>query len=604
MLSAVFFFSILSFVLLLKPKLFLFICQLIGKKKMKRKLEKPAGECAVKICQRSVYNNCKHCPYHVLDKQQTKLRVSHPSVAATVAHVLGQMVSIDDHGQRSRLLEDTKQKITAMKKRMAKPIKHQQEQLSEEHSAQLEYKETTTESVMFRQRVCNAESTITRERRPDGTVLEHEIVRSSTNEQEIEFKREVQKSVSLFLKRVATEQHQWTQKMRDPQYWEQISNHSKARCSDGFYNCGAILAHTDLPLDQSLQQHESQLQAIGAAICAAKPTEVALRTKIEWLAFAHKQLEAYPATAWAIKHCHTIFSGVEQLKAMDAADLEAFTQSPAPPQIAVQMPCSTNDPSFLSRKKMMWVTVNKDPPIPRTTLTDTQLMDMTKALPLYCNYEDALRPPKKRGIKFALEDKSVIHTMAEFVDDIMSGEYTRLLCFIASWQISWRVVHNIVMTELTVERVEQKNGLHNEFIAMQFRDAVKIPFSNPDLAVPLGWAHLTVALPLRSIEVILPDFIALRLAGAQVEQWHKDVYCPAIAARIAFQPRYKEQDFICLDGEQYPRSVVDNAPEFATVLEQLAKKDWQDKQVNNRNEARQEKLRLKPLFPANCYMNA
>jgi len=60
------------------------------------------------------------------------------------------------------------------------------------------------ESASLKQRVNNAESAIvifTRERRPDGTVLEQELIRPLTKEHN--FKREVQKSVGLFLEQYA-----------------------------------------------------------------------------------------------------------------------------------------------------------------------------------------------------------------------------------------------------------------------------------------------------------------------------------------------------------------------------------------------------------------
>ena len=541
---------------------------------MKRPAEekKPEGVCSRGGCHRTSYNNVKTCAYHLLLSHRAQLSGPYPELAQRVSVVINRMSTMSNMAEIDQLFEHTKRQVKHAKKTARPPVPTGPPPLTTELTQT--YQERTSESVVQRQRVSTATADITRERRPDGTVLEHETVLTSTSEFEVEHKREVQRAVTTYLNRVATEQHQWTQQIRNADYWDEFCQSVQYRCETV---SGGLFKYADLPLEQSLDQHEAQLQTITAAILAAKPPVLTLASKLEWLRFANDQVRhVYPQTARAFKRIHSIFNAAATIKAMDQERSDEYNRLKALgqlPKVAYQSPCLRKD-GLLTRKNLLNLEADAAAPMPRTNLTEDELMDLKNAFGVYCSFEHLL--PRTNGPKHThLGDQ--LYKIEAFVEEFMKGQYGRLMCAIASWQIAWRVMHGVELSGFSRPQLQNHDGMTNEYVEMQDRDAATIPFYNPDHQIRLSWVRLSVDYQRRGFELILPDFVALRLFGAPVARWHREQYCPVIAAQIAHEPRYNEQSFVHLDGKEYPRSVVDNAPEFQTVLAQLANRKDQSK---------------------------
>ena len=557
------------------------------------------GLCSRRGCPRAGYKLGKICAYHLMMNYRYQLGRSHPDLAAEAAPVLTLMATISNVAELDRLFEETKQHLKIAKKQRpaslscgtakpkethasfpsfvqsalqsaTKPAVKSAVQTSTVYSRQkadavsVQSTETHKESVTQRQRHSTSESKVIREKRPDGTVIEHEVSRTRTSENEVEFKREAQRAVKLLFERVASEQHQWTKHIQTESGWNGLRSSVQERCvSDRFATC--LFRHHDEPLEQCIDKHESQLAALVVRIQSQKPSEVTLESKAKWLLFAYEQVRlVYPQTAWAFFRCYVVFNGAWQIKLMDKTDAEEYERLRATKRLpCVSVPYSRlKNISTLSRKSLQYIEKKKAFPLPRTTL-DAELIDIKNAFQLYCTYEHLLR---KSGTRLSLLGKR-IYQIHEFVEEFMEGNYTRLFYHIVSIHVSWRVSHSVDVTGFMNVRVLSNDGVTNEYVEMQDKDAVVIPFYNPDQGIRLGWVRLSVQYLNRGrFELILPDFVGIRLFGAPVERWHKDHFCPAIAHAIALQPAYQETSFVHLDGQEIPRSVLENSEEFATVL--------------------------------------
>jgi hypothetical protein len=323
-----------------------------------------------------------------------------------------------------------------------------------------------------------------------------------------------------------------------------------------------------------------------------------LDDKVTWLRFAYEKMKViYPKASSALFRCYTVFKGakyIKELEAQEAINYKNLKQSKTLPVIYVPVArLPNNNIALLTRADPHYLETETAMPLPLTDLTCDELMDINNAYRVYCTYEYLLR---KKGPVYSLLGQEIVK-MNTFVDEFINGEYTRLYNHMMSVQLALRVIHKpmtIDFSRFTRFSIQQGNGIRNEYIDMQDRDAVTIPFYNPDPNINLAWVRICVDYKDRGmVELILPDYIAIHLWGEPVQRWHKEYYCPAITETTALQPCYHETSFINLDGCDYPRSLLQRAPEFATLLQiEDQKRQTQEDEMAQLLQKRAKKLEI------------
>jgi hypothetical protein len=429
-----------------------------------------------------------------------------------------------------------------------------------------------TESTIERQRYSQSESKIDRERRPDGTVFEHEVSQTSTIEYESEIKRESHRALELFYERKIKEQHQWTQTLTTTEQWNQLCRSLKDKYSS---QSKGVFQYSDEPLTDCLKKHEELLVTIVKSIQAEKPAVLTLTAKVDWLRKAYYLIgKWYPQTASAFFRCYGVFNGAQLVLQSDARDLEKYEKSKAAGTLpTVCVPFSRlSEPGVYTRKNPVCKDIPIAPPLPRTMMTETQLLSIKNAYALYCSTESVINP---KGPMHSLLGEEQITKISEFVDDFLQGETSQFFNHIMSMQIAWRVVNGQPVGELRNVTLTPTNGVKNEYLEMQDRGAARVPFYRPD-DIAVGWVRACVDYEdWGRYELILPDFVGIKLFGSAVQRWHKEYFCPAITVVMETQPSPTETSFIMIEGTAFPRSVLESAPEFKTLL-QLEDRRLQD----------------------------
>ena len=427
-------------------------------------------------------------------------------------------------------------------------------------------RETITASEIQRTRVSASESVteVKREMCPDGTELIHQVTHTITSEHEFEskIKVEITKSLEVFYERKIKEQHQWTQTLTDPKHWNQLCSSLQEKYSP--QNKG-VFQFCDEPLTICLKKHEAQLVAIVSSIQAEKPADVTLASKIDWLRKAYYTIgKWYPQTASAFFRCYGVFNGAQLVLQSDAQDLAKYEKSKAAGTLpTVCVPFSRlSEPGVYTRKAPFYKDVPIAPPFPRTTMTETQLLCIKNAYDLYCSNESFVNP---KGPMHSLRGEEQITKMSGFVDDFLQGETSQFFNHIMSMQIAWRVVNGQSVGELRNVTLLKTDGVKNDHLEMQDKSAVRVPFYRPDEEnIRLGWVRVMADFEdWGRYELILPDFVGIKLFGTAVQRWHKESFCPAITAFVAKQPNPGELPSVMLDKDLYPRSLLDSEPEFA-----------------------------------------
>jgi len=430
--------------------------------------------------------------------------------------------------------------------------------------------QSQSESLIQRQQVIHSESTIDRERHPDGTVIEREVNRSQTQVVEVELKRETQVAYERFVERKIAEHHQWTQTITSTQGWQALvgglqTKHSPfmRRLETGVYR------FVDEPFDACLNKHEDQMKALVAEFKAAKPKEVTLASKTKWLQFAcTKVSEMYPESASAFKRCFIVYNGAKTIKDLDERAQEKYKQLQAANELPIinvkvaRLP--TTGRGVLTRSNPGCLQLPVGPPLPRTLATEEELLDISNAFDLYYSFEGIL---KGKNPGFGPHHREEMPKMYSFVEEFLNGNYSRLYSYMMSMQITLRLTkgHALDQSLFLNTQIQSDSGIRNEYIDMQGLELNL--FFHPDRDIITSWPRVVTEYKGRGVcELILPDYVAMKMWESPVFVWHRKIFCPAIADLVVLQADWNESEFLHLDGRDYPMSVLHGAPEFAQVL--------------------------------------
>ena len=347
----------------------------------------------------------------------------------------------------------------------------------------------------------------------------------------------------------------------------------------------------DEPLDVCIDKHEALMKDLINKFKADKPDVLTLTTKTEWIRKACIHMnEKYPESAAAFKRCYTVYNGAKKIKDLDAAEQEEYKQQKATNTIPMieggvkvaRLP-DTNV-GVLTRVNPIYLELPKGPPQPKTQVTEEDLLDINNAFDLYYSFEYRLRGKNPR-----MCHKDEIFKMYQFVDDLLSGNDTSFYNYMMSMQIALRVTNGEELPEelLSDPAIQPSSGIRNPYIDMQDRDAVQPLFFHPDRDVNTSWPTVCVGYKDRGrFELILPDYVAMKMWRKEALAWHREVFCPAYTNNTALKPEWNESGFLDLDGRMYPMSVLNKEPEFTQVL-QLHNRQQEDRHRQAEDQARE-----------------